>query len=182
MRIMRLFILFLMCCLTIPTFAQLDEAEWNAVHDKMMQCKYEFLQKELNFDANQMQKFWVVYKRYDKEILDCHLREAKTFYDLTGMSPRQFDKCGNDTFSDTVLLKLLDVHCATGRQLSEIEERYINEYKSVMPLQKILKLHALEKVFMRKMMTEVPCNKNSKENACGSKDGGKEIDRNKKTK
>lgn len=142
--------------------AQSCNADWDALHKKILSQKYEYLKKELNLSDVQMRKFWDVYLRYDKEIISCHEQATKYQCSLTNTEFMSCKKTDEEQLSNEVATKLIEQCNKTERALLEIKERYSKEFTNVLPAQKVLKLNRLEKQFMRKIMNkETERNNNS---------------------
>ncbi len=142
------------CFITLTCFSQIDNQEWEELHNKILKQKYEFLQKELVLDNEQMDKFWKVYLQYDNEITQCHQHSWKSQCQLTKCSPQKHERVEEDKLEDNVATQLIEERLKTEKRLLEIDEMYTHRFKEVLPIQKVLKLNRLEKKFMREVMTQ----------------------------
>ena len=157
-----------MCFAALNLQAQSENPDWKAVHAKMMKQKFEFLQKELRLEPSQMEEFWRVYQQYDNEISACHDRAWKQQCEMTKSDPNKCERMDEDLLPENVALQLIEQRRMTERQLQDIEEKYSRDFVRILSPQKALKLHRLEKQFMRDVMSN-----SQGEKERGIREGGK---------
>ncbi|MBO6118041.1 MAG: hypothetical protein J6P44_05800 [Bacteroidales bacterium] len=138
----------------LTAYSQPTKVEWEALHNKMMKQKYEFLKKELALDEMQMKKFWDVYTQYDEEICVCHERACELQDKITKNSADRGKRLDEELLTDEQAMQLNSQRMITERQLLEVEEKYTAEFNKVLSPQKVLKLNRLEKQFMREIMSK----------------------------
>ena len=144
----------LMNVVSFDTYSQTQNVDWKALHEKMMKKKYRFLQEELTLNEVQMKQFWAVYTQYDKEITACHDNARKKQCELTKINPNSCEPVEECKLSDDVARQLIQQRIEMENALLLVEKKYSKEFEKVLPPQKVLKLHRLEKKFMREMMSK----------------------------
>lgn len=153
------YIILILCVLlmnvvSFDTYSQTKNVDWKALHEKMMNKKYRFLQKELILNDAQMKQFWAVYTQYDKEITACHDNARKTQCELTKTDPNSCTPVDEDKLSEDVAKQLIKQRVEMENALLLVKKKYSKEFEKVLPPQKVLKLHRLEKKFMREVMSK----------------------------
>lgn len=167
-RFKLIIMVMFVCLLAAPTFAQ-DKREFknkcnrgekvdkNLVRQKMMKQKYEYFQKGLQLDDEQMKKFWEVYEHFDNEIFECHEQlEKKSTEILKGQD--MFDKDFEELkLDDSQAQELLEIQKEREHRLIEIKDNFGEKLMSVISPQQILKLHKLEKEVVKQVMRTGRC-------------------------
>ncbi|WCL80197.1 hypothetical protein PPO43_09435 [Saprospira sp. CCB-QB6] len=108
--------------------------------ERMEALRVAYLTKELELSSDEAKKFWPVYEAFKKE-KEALRKDGKALHqkDLALMS----DKEAEGIFEEQ--MKLKEKHIA-------LERKYHKEFKSVLPLRKVLMLQKAERGFKREML------------------------------
>ena len=156
------------CILALPTMAQnkkncdkekikCEKVDKTQLHKKMMEQKYKYFQKELQLDDKQMDTFWDIYEKYDKDIFACHEEmnnKTKSILDIKEFDCEHFDPMKID---EKQAKQILQTNNEMEHKILEIKDKYSNEFANVLKPQQLLKLKKLEKRFMREIMRKGRC-------------------------
>lgn len=117
--------------------------------EEMQAKKVAFIATELELSTEEAQKFWPVYNEYQAEI-DKIRKEQMDNMKLI-MDAR---KTGT-ALSDTEIEKMMTTRFANQSKLLEIEKRYYERFKKVLPLEKVARFYAAEERFKLEMLREM---------------------------
>lgn len=135
----RLFIIAtLMACLTMAADAHNKcQEDWK---EKMMSEKIAFLTMEMDITPEEAQVFWPVYNQVEKEKDAALVQVINTYKELNAAieanNKKDIDKC-------------LTAYLQAQGALREIESKAADQYKTVLPVEKVAKLYVGEEKFRR---------------------------------
>ncbi len=130
--------------------------------DKIEPLRIAFLTKYLDLSSEEAQKFWPVYNKMHDEMKsvfekDKALKTGKEIKDMT----------------DEELNKFINAHFENDQKMLDIKKKYAEEFKKVLPLQKVALLTDAENEFKRQMIQHA---KDKKEGGPGGPGGNKPDD------
>lgn len=118
------------------------------LHEKIRAKKVGFITQELNLTKEEAEKFWPIYDKYQEELMT--LRDKNRPRDTTKEGfPKRPDFLNMEKEEAE---KMLDKHFKTDKEVLVLQEKYFNELKSTIPVQKVIMLFHAEKKFMRELM------------------------------
>ena len=135
----RLFIIAtLMACMTMAADAHHKcKEDWK---EKIMSEKIAFLTMEMDITPEEAQVFWPVYDQVEKEKDAALVQVINTYKELNAAieanNQKEIDKC-------------LTAYLQAQEALREIEGKAADQYKTVLPVEKVAKLYVGEEKFRR---------------------------------
>ncbi|MBN4051920.1 hypothetical protein JYT53_00295 [Cytophagaceae bacterium AH-315-L13] len=111
--------------------------------DKLESFKIAYLTRELSLTSDDAKIFWPVYDQYSNE-LD-KLRKER-------MKERDDTKRDFDNLSDKDIEKTVDGEIIFRQRELDIQKKYHDEFKKVLPIKKVAKLYMAEQNFKRKLL------------------------------
>ncbi|MBX7094234.1 MAG: hypothetical protein K1X56_05895 [Flavobacteriales bacterium] len=111
--------------------------------EKMEAAKIAFITKELELTTEEAQKFWPVYNQREAES-DAVRKEMRA-----KMKGKKIEE-----MSDAEVEKSMDEMLALKQKELDIEKKYNTEFKKVLPVKKVAKLHMAERKFKEEVMKE----------------------------
>jgi hypothetical protein len=130
------------------TFAQPDKRH-NMSKDEMQAKKVSFIANELELNTEEAQRFWPVYNEYQAEI------ELIRKEQMDNMKLMVDARRTGTALSDTQIEKMMTTRFANQSKLLEIEKRYYERFKKVLPLEKVARFYAAEERFKLEMLREM---------------------------
>jgi hypothetical protein len=130
------------------TFAQPDNRH-NMSKDEMQAKKVSFIANELELNTEEAQRFWPVYNEYQAEI------ELIRKEQMDNMKLMVDARRTGTALSDTQIEKMMTTRFANQSKLLEIEKRYYERFKKVLPLEKVARFYAAEERFKVEMLREM---------------------------
>ena len=109
--------------------------------EKMMSEKIAFLTHEINITSEEAQAFWPVYNKIEKEKDEARHQAFKSHKAMS--SALEEGKSGKE------LSALLDAYVAAKVRQDEVDNGATEIYKTVLPLEKVVKLYVAEEKFRR---------------------------------
>ncbi|MBQ7985613.1 MAG: hypothetical protein IJ250_08285 [Bacteroidales bacterium] len=131
-----------------------QRVDMNELHQKMLVKKHDFFQKELELEGEQMDKFWEIYTEFDNRIFRLHEKAHEEQIQITGMEFDEKTPLDENKLTDEMANALLDQRRQMEAEKLEMETFYTDRFRTVLPVQKVLRLHRLEKQFMRDVMSD----------------------------
>ena len=114
--------------------------------EKIDALKVGFITKKLDLSSEEAQKFWPVYNKYHDELEKN--RES--------MRSLLMEHAGNlDKLSQAEADKVLQEMQSLKTQELEIAKQYLQEFKKVLPSQKVIKLFMAEHEFKRELLRQL---------------------------
>jgi hypothetical protein len=129
-------------------FAQPDKRH-NMSKDEMQAKKVSFIANELELNTEEAQKFWPVYNEYQAEIEVIRKEQMDNFRLV--MDARK----SGTTLSDTEIEKMMTARFANQGKMLEIEKKYYERFKKVLPMEKVARFYAAEERFKVEMLREL---------------------------
>lgn len=109
--------------------------------EKMMSEKIAFLTHEINITPEEAQAFWPVYNKIEKEKDEARHQAFK--------SHKAMSSALEEGKSEKELSALLDAYVAAKVRQDEVDNGATEIYKTVLPLEKVVKLYVAEEKFRR---------------------------------
>lgn len=98
--------------------------------------KIAFLTTSMDLTPEESQKFWPIYNQFENEVKD--LRKS---------SKTNLRKVDLEEINDNEIEEIMMTHMQVKRKELDLEEKYFNEYKKVISVKQIAKMHQAEKRF-----------------------------------
>ena len=114
------------------------EEDWK---EKMMSEKIAFLTLEVGLTPEEAQTFWPVYNTVEKEKYEALANVFRAYKELS--------KATEEGKTGKALSDLLDKYLAAQKELNNVENGIAEQYKSVLPVEKVVKLYLAEEKFRR---------------------------------
>ena len=143
MKILNLIAAFLISGFVFNAFGQKSGEE------NIKTFKIAFITKRLDLTSEQAEKFWPIYNKYEDELRV--LREANTKILLNVY-------VNIETMSDNELNDIVNQELAFRQNELDITKRYIPQFKSVLPIRKVLKLFKAEEDFKKELIRRMSQN------------------------
>ena len=106
-----------------------------------MSEKIAFLTLEVGLTPEEAQVFWPVYNKVEKEKDEALANVFRAYKELS--------KATEEGKSGKALSDLLDKYIAAQKNLNTVENGIAEQYKSVLPVEKVVKLYLAEEKFRR---------------------------------
>nr|AWJ66078.1 hypothetical protein [uncultured bacterium] len=113
-----------------------DKEGRNEKKEAIKAKKIAFLTTAMELTSDESQNFWPIYNQFEAEV--------KT---LRKSSKTNFRKMNIDEISDKEIEEMMVAHMEIKRQELDLEEKYLKEYKKVISIKQIAKMHQAEKRF-----------------------------------
>ncbi|CAN5323460.1 hypothetical protein BH09BAC1_BH09BAC1_29930 [soil metagenome] len=130
---------------SLSTFAQGKNDSDNIPHEKIKTLKIAYLTSKLNFTAEEAQAFWPLYNEY---------QDKKLAINQKRMNMGKAMKNDVEQFTDAELNKMLDEYIALRQQESNLEAEYLQKFRKVLPVKKIVLLQKAEREFKMEVLQE----------------------------
>jgi polysaccharide pyruvyl transferase WcaK-like protein len=114
--------------------------------EKVDALKVGFITKKLDLSSEEAQKFWPVYNKFQDD-LEKNRSSLKTLH---------LDHYGKiDQLTQAESEKVLqEMHQIRSKEV-EISQQYTAEFKKILPIQKVVKLHVAEHEFKRELLRQL---------------------------
>lgn len=121
----------------------------NAQHkkgrEKIRAYKISFLTEKLNLTSNEAEKFWPIYNKYNKKMMQLHREER---YNIR---KQVIENGGVDKLSEKDSKNILEKIRNIAKQRYEVKTNFHDKVSKILPLKKILTLEIAEHEFNRKL-------------------------------
>jgi Spy/CpxP family protein refolding chaperone len=114
--------------------------------EKIRSFKIAYLTDELNLTENEAQKFWPIYNKYDKKMMQLHREERFS------IRKKILSNGGIDSLSEKRSKEIFDRIQAINKQKNEIRTSFHDKVSKILSFKKILTLEISEHEFNRKLM------------------------------
>jgi hypothetical protein len=141
---MKNIILFIILTLSLNINAQNKRQQ---IEEKVKSLKIAFITNKLDLTPDESQKFWPVFNQLESE------RVAL-------LTEKRAD--GNDFNNDKEAAAYISKHFEIREKELALEKKYIEKFKSVLPIQKVAKLIIIEKKFKQEVLSNILDKKKSK--------------------
>jgi len=111
--------------------------------EKMEAAKIAFITKELELTPEEAQKFWPVYNQREAELESVRKEMRKL------MKGKKIEE-----MTDAEVEKNMDQMMALKQKELDIEKKYKEEFKKILPVKKVAKLYVAEHKFKQEVMKE----------------------------
>ncbi len=122
-------------------FGQANERRMK--RDEIEAQKVSFITSQLELSPEEAKAFWPLYNSYRNELQELRKKErAQSAYGATSA----------DDLTDKELDNLMKKNFAIERQIIDLDERYYEKFKSVLPVSKVVAFYAAERDFKRELL------------------------------
>lgn len=130
-------LVFVMSVLFNPIFAQNESKS-----DKIEAYKIAFITEKLNLTPKEAAAFWPVYNEYSDKLVSLRNKETSRIKSLN------MDANLTDAEAEIFIKDYLNYK----EQINDLTQKYVAEFKKVLPLSKVAKLVTLEQEFKLKLL------------------------------
>lgn len=135
---------------SICAYAQ-PKGEREQARKKIEARKVAYLTTELDLTPTEAQVFWPVYNQAHSE----QMKLRKEQHQLHKSSSEGENKNTIDTMTDDELEKMMAKMMDYKQAELDLQRKYLQKYKEVLPMKKVAKLHSAEMKFKRKLMSDI---------------------------
>ncbi|KAB1154592.1 Spy/CpxP family protein refolding chaperone [Tenacibaculum aiptasiae] len=126
-------------------FATTANAQFKKSSEKIRLYKVSFLTEKLDLTASEAEKFWPIYNKYDKNMMELHREER------VSIRKRIKENGGIENLSEKESKEILKNIRTINRQRYEIKAKFHNKISKILPYKKILALEMAEHDFHRSL-------------------------------
>lgn len=127
-----------------PEEGKSGNGEW---FQRMKSEKIAFITAELSLTPEEAQVFWPVYNAAEKESFEC-VKASRQAY-------KAMKEAIKENKSDAEISRLLDEYVAADAEIKVVAQKYLPEYKKVLPAAKVAKLYVSEEKFRKSQMCKL---------------------------
>lgn len=142
---MKKYVMLLFTLSALQLVAQDTEPDMAKNKEKMRAYKIGFITDKLELTSKESVVFWPVYHEFEDQ-----MHEIKTKHHHLTKTYKQ-----TDSKSDAVCDKFITQQISLRQQEVDLIKKYTDEFKKVLPLQKVATLLTLEQQFKQEMMKRV---------------------------
>lgn len=153
---MKYLILNTLLLVLLSTTLAVAQQDKGGHRERMEALKIAFITEELALTSQEAEKFWVVYNQFET----IRKEEKK--------AARKHNQVDVTTLSEAELQVWLEQHLKLEQQRLTTKQQYVQEFKKILPLQKVVKFLSLEHKFKRELLQKVRA-----ERGCGESREGK---------
>lgn len=138
-------LLYLTCTLIMISAAVLAQSDVQRKQD-IESFRIAYFTQQIGLTAEEAKHFWPVYNEMRKEL------------DLVRKDRKQRNKMAREksaSMSDKDFVKLLDDEFLSRQKELEIERNYLEKYKAVLPIEKVVRLYKAEEGFKRELLKRI---------------------------
>jgi len=135
--------LALLAFLSAEAFAQPGGASASSRQEQMKAAKVGFLTRELNLSEEEAQRFWPVYNKFDNE-REAHRRKM--------VALRLDAQEGGDGLTSKEAEATIEQYLQLRQEEVDMEKRFYQSVKKVLPPEKVASLLQAEKRFQRELL------------------------------
>lgn len=133
----KLFLICFMFFSCLPAFAQDREGH----REKIRALKTAHITEGLNLTAQEAQKFWPVYNKYEQKRRQLHKQEHRDIENI-------------ECISEEKAKKMLDEYVRLEREDYLLKKQFFQELGTILSAQRIIQLKKVEDDFNRKLLKE----------------------------
>lgn len=137
-------------------FATTANAQFKKGREKIRAYKVSFLTEKLDLTSDEAEKFWPIYNKYDKKMMDLHREER------VSIKKRIKENGGIEKLSEKESKEILKNITTINRQRYEIKAKFHKRISNILPYKKILALEIAEHDFHRSLFKKYKRKKNRK--------------------
>ncbi len=126
-------------------FATTANAQFKKGREKIRAYKVSFITEKLDFTPEEAEKFWPIYNKYDKKIMNLHREEKFT------IKKKIKESGGIEKLSEKDSKEILKNIRTISKQRYEIKTKFHDQISKVLPYKKILALEIAEHDFHRSL-------------------------------
>jgi hypothetical protein len=120
------------------------KSQHEEIFNKLHNEKIAFFTSEIDLTPEEAQKFWPVYNQFLKESQKAHSKTMKALQALKNKS--------GEKLTEVEMQKRVDEYVASIAAQDEVFVKYAEEFKKVLPIEKVAKLYVAEERFRIKMI------------------------------
>jgi hypothetical protein len=143
MKILNLIAAFLISGFVFNAFGQKSGGE------SVESFKIAFITKRLDLTPEQAEKFWPIYNQYTDDLKALREKNTKVL---------QYVYINIETMTDNELENIVSQELAFRQNELDITKKYIPQFKSVLPIRKVLKLFKAEEDFKKELIKRMSQN------------------------
>src|ERR1035438_1739644 len=143
MKILNLIAAFLISGFVFNAFGQ------KAGGESIESFKIAFITKRLDLTSEQAEKFWPIYNKYQDELKVLRENNTKILLNVY---------VNIETMSDNELEGIVNQELTFRQNELDVTKKYIPQFKSVLPIRKVLKLFKAEEDFKKELIKRVSQN------------------------
>lgn len=131
--------------LSVGAFAQEQrpKVDPEVLREKIITKKKAIYTERLELTKKESEKFWPIYEKYDAELFKLKAMQREAHHKM---------RDAKQSKEDTELAEeYLDVCLSTEEQIAALTKEYVEQFKTVLPVQKVAKLMMEEKKIMREL-------------------------------
>ncbi len=122
--------------------AQENELE-GSKRDRLEALKVAYLTKELSLTPEEAQSFWPLYNEMTEKMGETKKQRREN---------RLSTKRDHNKMSDADLSKAVDRELELEQQELDLKKKYTEQFKKILPIRKVAKLHVAEKGFRKELL------------------------------
>ena len=154
--------IFICLIAAFALFGSYEAAAQGKVDNKLQNDKIMFFSMHLDLTPEEAQAFWPLYNQYTKESWAAHGKAMKAL---------QIIRKKSESLQDEEIEKLVDEYLSAFSKESELQSKYYQEFKKVLPIKKAAKVFVVDDDFRVKLLRqfsedkhkpEMPKNNNTK--------------------
>lgn len=137
--------------LSVGAFAQEQrpKVDPEVLREKIITKKKAIYTERLELTKKESEKFWPIYEKYDAELFKLKAMQREAHHKMRDAKQSKEDA--------ELAEEYLDVCLSTEEQIAALTKEYVEQFKTVLPVQKVAKLMMEEKKIMREL---TKCKKN----------------------
>ena len=143
MKILNLIAAFLISGFVFNAFGQ------KAGEDNVHTFKIAFITKRLDLTSEQAEKFWPIYNKYEDELKLLRDANSKVLLNVY---------INIETMNDNELEGIVNQELTFRQNELDVTKKYIPQFKSVLPIRKVLKLFKAEEDFKKELIKRMSQN------------------------
>lgn len=120
-----------------------DEKLEGSKREKLQALKVGYLTEKLALTPEEAQAFWPLYNEMEARIKETRKARRKN---------RRNTMQNHEEMSDQDLLKALDSELTMEQQELDLKKEYSVRFREILPIKKVVKLHALEETFKKELL------------------------------
>lgn len=134
------YLIFALFLALVPAFSQ---AQGKDKLEQLKAAKVAYITQRAGLTSEESAKFWPVYNKFDTERTALKRQMRKIMKDI---------ELNSDTYSDQEIEKLMRAVVDLKQKEVELEKRYFEEFKKLIPMKKVALVFIAEREFYQKVL------------------------------
>lgn len=130
--------------LTSGIKAQEAQLEGNK-RERLQALKVGYLTEKLALSPKEAELFWPLYNEMEGRVREVRKERKQN---------RRQTKQNHDEMSDAQLKKAIETELRLEQEELDLKKEYTNRFQKILPIKKVVKLHALEESFKRELLKQ----------------------------